>query len=73
MFLLIQCVLKVATDTPSVAVSDPKNSKSRDKHDNKQLISNDEEFDCPVCYITVEVGEGVKLRNCLHHCCKYVY
>lgn len=35
------------------------------------LIHNDEEFECPVCFGTIEVGEGVKLRNCLHDVCKY--
>ena len=40
---------------------------------NKQLIPNDEEFECPICMSPIEVGEGVKLRECLHNCCKYVH
>ena len=40
---------------------------------NKQLIPNDVEFDCPICIVPIEVGEGVKLRECLHHCCKYIH
>ena len=35
------------------------------------LMHNDEEFDCPVCYMPIEVGEGVKLRKCFHNICKY--
>ncbi|CAI8016046.1 RanBP-type and C3HC4-type zinc finger-containing protein 1 [Geodia barretti] len=34
------------------------------------LITNEEEFDCPICFDTVEPGEGVTLRNCLHRFCK---
>lgn len=72
-FLPIECVLKVATDTLNVVVSDLHNSKLKEKQDNKLLIPNDEEFECPVCFIPIEVGDGVKLRNCFHYCCKYVY
>ena len=71
-FLPIDCVLKVATDTPSVVVSDPHNSKLKVKHDVNDLIPNDEWFECPICFSLIEVGEGVKLRKCHHHCCKYV-
>ena len=39
---------------------------------NQNLVPNDVEFDCPICMVLIEVGEGVKLRECLHHCCKYV-
>ena len=38
---------------------------------NRQLVPNDEEFECPICFLPIKVGEGVKLRECLHHCCKY--
>ena len=37
------------------------------------LITNEEEFDCPICFDTVEPGEGVTLRNCLHRFCKSVF
>ena len=67
-FLPIDCVLKGATDTSD----HPYNSKLKDKHNVRQLIPNDVEFDCPVCYYPLEVGEGVKLSRCRHHCCKYV-
>jgi len=39
---------------------------------NQNLVPNDVEFECPICMVPIEVGEGVKLRECLHHCCKYV-
>ena len=38
----------------------------------KSLVPNDEEFDCPICFMPIEVGQGVKLRECLHNCCKFV-
>ena len=38
----------------------------------KNLVPNEEEFECPICYVPIDVGQGVKLRECLHHCCKYV-
>ena len=34
------------------------------------LIINNIEFDCPICFTPVEVGEGVTLRDCLHCFCK---
>ena len=37
----------------------------------KGLLHNDEEFECPICMIPIEVGEGVKLRECFHNICKY--
>ena len=66
-FLPIDCVLKVATDTSD----HPYISKLKDDYDVKQLIPNDIEFDCPICLVPVEVGEGIKLRRCHHYCCKY--
>ena len=36
------------------------------------IISNDEEFYCPICYTLIKIGEGIRLRNCLHQCCKCV-
>ena len=34
------------------------------------LVTNDEQFDCPICMTEVEPGEGVRLRGCLHQFCK---
>ena len=36
----------------------------------EDLITNTEEFDCPVCFTSIEEGAGVRLRNCLHQFCK---
>ncbi|XP_067856349.1 ranBP-type and C3HC4-type zinc finger-containing protein 1-like isoform X2 [Heptranchias perlo] len=38
--------------------------------DDQNLISTEEDFECPVCLITLERGEGVTLRECLHAFCK---
>ena len=34
------------------------------------LIPNPEEFDCGICFVPVEPGEGVVLRECLHRFCR---
>ena len=36
-----------------------------------RLITNTEEFECMICYVGVEPGEGVILKGCLHQFCKY--
>lgn len=33
------------------------------------FITNAEEFDCVICMVTIEVGDGVRLRDCLHEFC----
>lgn len=34
------------------------------------LIPNATETDCPICFATVEPGEGIVLRECLHTFCR---
>lgn len=60
------------------------NSKSKDPIASKQshylellsldnlndIASNTEPFDCVVCFVPCEIGEGVVLRDCLHTFCK---
>ena len=36
------------------------------------LIANQEEIECPICFDTIPIGEGVVLRECLHSFCRYV-
>ena len=36
----------------------------------EDLITNTEEFDCPVCFDPIKEGTGVRLRSCLHQFCK---
>ncbi|XP_067940362.1 ranBP-type and C3HC4-type zinc finger-containing protein 1-like [Watersipora subatra] len=38
--------------------------------DESNLIANDEDFECQICYTECQAGEGVKLRDCLHTFCK---
>lgn len=40
------------------------------KLDNKDLIHNEEQFECPVCFTECKSHEGVVLRECLHSFCK---
>ena len=38
----------------------------------QRLVANQEEFQCPICFDDVGVGEGVVLRECLHNFCRFV-
>ncbi len=39
--------------------------------DDINCVSNSEPFECPVCFLDTDVGEGIVLRDCLHTFCKY--
>ena len=47
-----------------------KNYKAMIEAANQHLIEVDEEFECPICIIDVDVGDGVRLRECLHAFCR---
>ncbi|XP_060080649.1 ranBP-type and C3HC4-type zinc finger-containing protein 1-like [Ylistrum balloti] len=36
----------------------------------QHLVGNTEEIDCPICFDTIQPGEGVVLRECLHSFCR---
>jgi IBR domain, a half RING-finger domain len=38
--------------------------------ENCDFVKNTEEFDCPICFVGIEIGEGVVLKNCIHKFCK---
>ncbi|OQR68379.1 hypothetical protein BIW11_12950 [Tropilaelaps mercedesae] len=38
--------------------------------DDDDLVANNEEFECPICFMPVQPKEGVVLRDCLHTFCK---
>lgn len=38
--------------------------------DNTDLVPNVEPFECSVCIVQYEAGEGVVLRECLHMFCR---
>lgn len=38
--------------------------------EDQNLISNTTETDCPICFSTVQPGEGIVLRECLHTFCR---
>ncbi|XP_054877147.1 ranBP-type and C3HC4-type zinc finger-containing protein 1 [Poeciliopsis prolifica] len=38
--------------------------------DDQNLITNTTETDCPICFSTLEPGDGVVLRECLHTFCR---
>ena len=67
--------------SPSQYTEAEKVRKERERVENFQalmqaeeeaLVTNDEEFDCPICFVPVAPGEGVRLRGCLHQFCKSV-
>jgi hypothetical protein len=41
--------------------------------DNTDLVPTVEPFECPVCIVHHEAGEGVVLRECLHMFCRYKF
>ncbi|XP_063152911.1 ranBP-type and C3HC4-type zinc finger-containing protein 1 isoform X3 [Candoia aspera] len=38
--------------------------------DNQNLVPSEEAMECPICFVNLEPGEGVTLRECLHSFCK---
>ena len=44
--------------------------KNYKKLDDLDLIPNAETFECIICYLDIEPGDGVVLRECLHTFCK---
>ncbi|KAJ6655867.1 hypothetical protein lerEdw1_004637 [Lerista edwardsae] len=38
--------------------------------DGQSLVPADEAVECPICFVALEPGEGVTLRECLHAFCK---
>ncbi|XP_018611182.1 ranBP-type and C3HC4-type zinc finger-containing protein 1 [Scleropages formosus] len=47
-----------------------KNFRNLIETDEHNLVPNQEEMECPVCYSSVPPGDGVTLRECLHNFCK---
>ena len=47
--------------------------KNYKKLDDLDIIPNVEPFECIVCYLDIEPGDGVVLRECLHTFCKCVF
>ena len=37
----------------------------------QDLVLSGESFDCPICFMEIDAGEGVMLRDCLHLFCRY--
>ncbi|XP_072918231.1 ranBP-type and C3HC4-type zinc finger-containing protein 1 isoform X1 [Hemitrygon akajei] len=54
----------------SMVLERQKNYQQMLETDDQNLVSASEEFDCPICYTSLEHGEGVTLRECLHSFCK---
>ena len=40
--------------------------------DDLDIIPNIERFECVICFLEIEPGDGVVLRECLHNFCKSV-
>ncbi|GFY60078.1 ranBP-type and C3HC4-type zinc finger-containing protein 1 [Trichonephila inaurata madagascariensis] len=38
--------------------------------DDVDLVANMEPFECPVCFLDVEINEGIVLQECLHNFCR---
>ena len=67
--------LGAAAPEDNVAEEKPKEEKKTSLESYKQLenldiIPNAETFECTICYLDIEPGDGVMLRECLHTFCK---
>ena len=68
--------VKTPTTTTAAATTTTVNKEKDDilknykKLDDLDLIPNAETFECIVCYLDIEPGDGVVLRECLHTFCK---
>lgn len=40
------------------------------KLDGTDVVVNVDTFECPICFMKIETGDGMMLRNCLHSFCK---
>ena len=38
--------------------------------EDEPVVTNEEEFECPVCYEEIPPGDGLRLKSCLHMICK---
>ncbi|XP_061486838.1 ranBP-type and C3HC4-type zinc finger-containing protein 1 isoform X2 [Rhineura floridana] len=38
--------------------------------DGQNLVPSDKALECPICFVSLEPGEGVTLRECLHSFCR---
>ena len=58
-------------ETKETVKEDKKNGLEMYKQlENLDIIPNAENFECTICYLDVEPGDGVVLRECLHTFCK---
>jgi RanBP-type and C3HC4-type zinc finger-containing protein 1 len=71
MYVALKCMLQITAE---------ERQQEAEKHhqhylqlvdlDNTDLVSNVEPFECSVCIVQYEAGEGVVLRECLHIFCR---
>ena len=47
-----------------------KNLEAYKQLENLDIIPNADNFECTICYLDTEPGDGVVLRECLHTFCK---
>ncbi|XP_077543691.1 uncharacterized protein LOC144155872 isoform X3 [Haemaphysalis longicornis] len=69
-----QYIRKFVADLDSGRLEDPKEKQRRFEEQIKlyeqDCVLTTKEFECPVCLVEVEPGEGIRLRNCHHEICK---
>ncbi|GAB0095938.1 RanBP-type and C3HC4-type zinc finger-containing protein 1 [Sergentomyia squamirostris] len=66
-----QVVLKIPIKEPKkMAPQPPSLHRELLNLDNADLVANIEVFDCPICFMKFQPGEGAILRDCLHIFCK---
>ena len=38
--------------------------------EDEPIVTNEAVFECPVCFLEIDPGDGLRLKSCLHMICK---
>ncbi|XP_055683195.1 uncharacterized protein LOC129790043 [Lutzomyia longipalpis] len=65
-----QCSQVTPKEPKKLAPQPPSLHKELLSLDNAELVANIEPFECPICFMKFQPGEGAILRDCLHTFCR---
>uniref|UniRef100_A0A1B0D1D0 RanBP-type and C3HC4-type zinc finger-containing protein 1 n=1 Tax=Phlebotomus papatasi TaxID=29031 RepID=A0A1B0D1D0_PHLPP len=61
---------QISSQTKKMAPQPPNLHRELLNLDNADIVANIEAFECPICFMKFQPGEGVILRDCLHTFCR---